>query len=258
METPEPAMPEVAKSTPPPVGQFDKKEHRVPGMKWAVEQSATHEDNEIEVLGEKLLAKQGVFSPEFCVGSEFYTRTLLEKIEPGTRLLEIGPGTGITTVLTAKKGAEVTAVDINPLAVENTLENARRLGVQDKIRVFEGDLYNPIPSGEKFNIIYWNVPFGFADPDAELSTIEKAVFDPGYKALQRFISEAKEHLAEGGKIYIGFSSTLGDPAGIQKFAAENGFEVGLAKSYDYEESRGGPTPLVITYELFELRPETVN
>jgi len=237
---------------------FDKKMHRVPGMQWVVDQSASHEDNTVNVLGQELLAKKGVFSPEFCVGSEFFTNTLLEKIKPGTHMLEIGPGTGITSVLAAQKGAEVKAVDINPLAVENTLENARRLRVEDKVKVFLGDIYDPLAEDEKFQVIYWNVPFGFADPDAELSTIQKAVFDPGYKSLQRFISEAHEHLAPGGKVYIGFSSTLGDASSIQKFADQNGFDVKIAKSFDYTETRGGDKPLVITYELFELSPQTIN
>jgi len=68
---------------------------------------------------------------------------LLEKyIEPGSdTVLDVGCGSGILSVASALLGAEsVVAVDIDPVAVEVTKENAERNGVADKIAAMEGDL----------------------------------------------------------------------------------------------------------------------
>lgn len=45
--------------------------------------------------------------------------------EKNEKVLEVGPGTGIISVSLALKGAEVTAIDINPYASEATLCTAK-------------------------------------------------------------------------------------------------------------------------------------
>jgi 2-polyprenyl-3-methyl-5-hydroxy-6-metoxy-1,4-benzoquinol methylase len=56
-------------------------------------------------------------------------------IQPGTKILELGCGTGLFTAVFAEKGADVTAVDISP----DLLERAeRRLGSYSNIRLVLG------------------------------------------------------------------------------------------------------------------------
>lgn len=50
-------------------------------------------------------------------------------VSPGTRVLDVGCGSGALSVVAARAGAEVTAIDIDPVAVEATATNAAANGV---------------------------------------------------------------------------------------------------------------------------------
>jgi len=67
---------------------------------------------------------------------------LMEKyVEPGDKVLDVGCGTGILSVLAAKLGAShVDAIDLDPEAVRSTKENIKLNGCQDKVDVYLKDL----------------------------------------------------------------------------------------------------------------------
>ena len=71
-------------------------------------------------------------------------------------VLEIGCGTGIVSVHLASRGAQVTAVDLNPKAVEATRFNSMNNGV--KLEVLEGDMFAPV-EGRRFGTIVCNPPY---------------------------------------------------------------------------------------------------
>ena len=55
-------------------------------------------------------------------------------------VLDIGSGSGILSIFAAKRGAkEVLAIDIDPLAVEETLENAKTNKVLERIKALKGE-----------------------------------------------------------------------------------------------------------------------
>lgn len=57
----------------------------------------------------------------------------------GKRVLDVGCGSGILSIYCAKRGAsEVVAVDIDPLAVEETIKNAKVNKVSEKIKALRG------------------------------------------------------------------------------------------------------------------------
>ncbi len=78
----------------------------------------------------------------FGVGSHATTALslrLLREARAGARVLDVGTGTGILAIAAARWGAdEVVAVDTDPVAVENALENVRRNEVSDRVRVLRG------------------------------------------------------------------------------------------------------------------------
>lgn len=107
---------------------------------------------------------EGVFHP----GLFFSTRLILKFLETqnlqGKKFLELGSGSGLIAVYAAKKGAHVTAVDINRKAVRNTLENSNRNHTD--VVVLESDLLDNVPP-TLFDWVVLNPPYYPVDPANE-------------------------------------------------------------------------------------------
>jgi release factor glutamine methyltransferase len=103
-----------------------------------------------------------VFYPHFT----YSTKILLQFIEQfdleNKSFLEMGCGTGVISVLASKKGAKVTASDINPVAIENTNLNAKHNNVH--ITTILSDLFEQIPQHD-FDYILINPPYYPKNPD---------------------------------------------------------------------------------------------
>lgn len=97
-----------------------------------------------------------VFHPGFF----FSTRLLLKYIKQlplqGQRFLEPGCGSGLISIYAAKKGATVTASDINPVAIEFLKKNSRKNQVE--LTIIQSDLFQNIPT-QQFDIIAINPPY---------------------------------------------------------------------------------------------------
>ncbi|MCB5910456.1 methyltransferase [Streptomyces pinistramenti] len=145
--------------------------------------------------------------------------------EKGSRFLEMGCGAGIAAVLAAQRGCErVVATDINPAAVANTRRNAARHGVAGQVTALAGDLFDALDAAEVLDIVFWNTPFIEAPEDRPYGPqIERAVFDPGYALQRRFFCDVGPHLAADGRIYLGTSEAMGNPAKMLRAAADAGF-----------------------------------
>lgn len=73
------------------------------------------------------------------------------------KVLDLGTGTGILSIFSALSGAaEVTAVDLNPYALEVARKNAETNGVENVVSVKFNDLTQDME--EKFDIILANLP----------------------------------------------------------------------------------------------------
>ena len=126
-------------------------------------------------------------------------RDLLE----GRSVLDVGTGTGVLALLAARVGAaRVVATDSNPKAVENVGLNAARLDLEGKIDVRgPAHLFESV-QGERFDTIIFNAPWIQGEPRTLYDT---ANYDPGYRVLDGFLREVREHLTPDGAILLQYS-----------------------------------------------------
>jgi len=79
-------------------------------------------------------------------------RVLDENSIPPGRALELGCGTGTNAVYLARRGFEVTALDVALLAVERATQRARESKVN--LRVLHADVLNPPDLGPAFDFVF--------------------------------------------------------------------------------------------------------
>ena len=81
----------------------------------------------------------------------------LEEIKP-YRILEIGTAIGFSAINFSKylvDGGRIDTIEIESLRVEQALENIKNVGVEDKIRLLEGDALDILPYlNEKYDVIF--------------------------------------------------------------------------------------------------------
>ena len=98
----------------------------------------------------------------FGTGTHPTTQLCLEALErlvkPAQDVLDLGSGSGILSIAAAKLGArKVLALDIDPIAVDTTADNARANGVGDRIIAEQGSLENVLGSARRFDLVIVNI-----------------------------------------------------------------------------------------------------
>jgi release factor glutamine methyltransferase len=150
------------------------------------------------VQGLDLLVLPGVFHPEFFFASAFFARYLAGRsFSPEAQVLDVGTGSGILAVLMALRGAVVTAVDINPLALRCVRANARLHGVGERVRVLESDLFAAL-AAECYDLIAFHPPFY----DRPVRDMADRAWSGGGETVRRFLRDAPAHLHPGGELLI--------------------------------------------------------
>lgn len=195
------------------------------------------------VAGKEFVVLPGFFSPRYFRDTEFFAEHI--PFQCGMSFLEIGPGTGVIAILAALHcKTRVHAIDINPIAVANTKLNAKRHDVEYLVTVFRGDVYSPLPRAARYDTIFWNTPFAYL-PEGSPTDLERAVIDLGYEATRRYIEEGSAHLTQNGRLFIGFSTTLGNLTILQQIVGESGFR--LRKLAEIDSVEAHP----VKFQLFE-------
>lgn len=149
----------------------------------------------------------------FGTGSHYTTQLCIESLEkyitPGSKMLDLGCGSGILSIISLLLGAsEATAVDIDPNAVDTAYDNAERNGVDtSRYHVYTGNILTDTELQEKINDKY----------DVVAANIVADV-------IIGLAHKAREYMKDGGTFIT--SGIIEDRVEDVKAALiENGFEI---------------------------------
>jgi len=134
-------------------------------------------DAEIPILIEPAMA--------FGTGEHETTRGVLalmqSLVEPGMLVADLGSGSGVLAIAAAKLGAgRVVAIEMDPDAIGNAIENVERNGVAAQVTVLQGDAAALLPLVAPVSLVLANI---ISSVVIELSPIIAGALPSGGKAV---------------------------------------------------------------------------
>jgi release factor glutamine methyltransferase len=124
----------------------------------------TSKEREFSFKHISVKVEPGVFHPGLFISTKILLNFTDKLILENKSFLELGAGSGIISILAAKKGAIVYASDISSIAVKNVGLNAELNNV--KINVIKSDMFENIPK-QHFDFVIINPPYYQKDPETE-------------------------------------------------------------------------------------------
>jgi ribosomal protein L3 glutamine methyltransferase len=126
------------------------------------------------------------------------------------RVLDLCTGSGCIAVACAHAfpDARVDATELSEAAAAVARRNVREHGVQDRVEVLTGDLYDPV-GGARYDLILSNPPYVSAAEMAELPAeyrrepaLGLAAGTDGLDVVRRILAGARRHLNPGGILVV--------------------------------------------------------
>jgi release factor glutamine methyltransferase len=158
---------------------------------------------------------------------------LARDILPEPLLLDLGTGSGCVAVAVARHcpAARVVATDVSVEALEVAARNAERHKVAGRVTFLHGDLFAPLPPGERFDLVLSNPPY---IPTGDLAGLEPSVRDheprlaldggpDGLAVIERIVREAGPWLKPGGHLLFEIGADQ-EEAARQRLGQAPGFE----------------------------------
>jgi biotin-(acetyl-CoA carboxylase) ligase/methylase of polypeptide subunit release factors len=136
------------------------------------------------------------------------TKLLLKGLEginmqPGN-LVEIGCGSGAISIAKALEGWNVTAFDVNPLAVVATKGNSEVAGVNDRVTAEEGGVgeeHWKLPANA--DLVVWNLPYLSPDLENILGPMEEAALtDERLRGWSEQLLDLANEESQNGTIFV--------------------------------------------------------
>ena len=167
----------------------------------------------------KLEIPPQVFHPGFFFSTGLLLNYVKQLPLKNKNFLEPGCGSGLISIYAAKKGAIVTATDINPVAIETLTKNSIQNNVE--LTIIQSDLFQNIPE-QQFDIIAINPPYYKKQPKSAQDHAwycgERGEYFSGlFKNLNNYIHEDSQVLMV---MFEGCDMKM-----IEDLAAQNGFRL---------------------------------
>ena len=158
----------------------------------------------VTILEDRLLFTEDMREPDHSVyfgeDSEFLANML--EIVPGARCLDLCAGTCVQALVSLSRGAAcVDAVEINPRAVRLGRLNGRLNAVADRLVIYEGDMFGPLPQGRTYDRIVCNPPLLPIPPDTPYPLCGDGGPD-GLHFTRTILSNLDSRLADEGKCLL--------------------------------------------------------
>ena len=155
------------------------------------------------------------------------------------RTLDLGTGCGILALLAAETAEEVVATDLNPHAADCAMQNARLHGLDHKMNVVVGDLFDPIRTETRFDLIIFNPPYLPVSNTLHQNDYLSLAWNGGMNGSSvttRFLAHSSRYLEKNGNILLVQSSLSGIEPTISKMHRK-GFQVDTVarRSTQFEE-----------------------
>ncbi len=178
----------------------------------------TYQHIKIEVL-------PGVFHPGFFFSSKYLLEYSLSILETNkSKVLELGAGSGLTSVYLASLGHELHASDINQSAVENVELNAQ--SNHQQITTYHSDLFDEIPL-QVFDLMLINPPYYPQNPGNDE---ERAWYcGESFEYFEKLFQQLSNYLHLKSKVLMILSEDCKIDS-IQKHAEKYGFTLILKES----------------------------
>ncbi|QCP49305.1 50S ribosomal protein L3 N(5)-glutamine methyltransferase [Trinickia violacea] len=125
-------------------------------------------------------------------------------------VLELCTGSGCLAILAAHAfpNADIDAVDLSPQALEVARINVGHYGLDDRVALFEGDLFAPLPE-RRYDVIVTNPPYVNAEsmralPPEYQHEPEMALAggEDGMDVVRRILKEARNWLTDDGVLVV--------------------------------------------------------
>jgi len=127
---------------------------------------------------------------------------------PAVTIVDVGTGSGAVAVslALALPEAKIYATDMSEAALEVALRNCRRNGVENRIRLLQGDLLEPLPV--MADILVTNMPYV---KSSEVKSIGLADYEPlmaldggsdGLEVIRRLCYQVGDRLRSGGSLLL--------------------------------------------------------
>ena len=151
------------------------------------------------------------------VPRSFIAEVILDEFVPWvdpdevTDILELCTGSGCLAIMAADvfASAQVDAIDISADALAVARQNVAQYKLTDRVRLIESDLYQAIPSGKKYDIIFSNPPYVNSKSMAALPDeyraephIALAGGEDGMDLVRTIVAQAKKYLKPNGILVV--------------------------------------------------------
>lgn len=148
--------------------------------------------------------------------------------ESGARVLDLCTGSGVIglTIAAERPAVHVDLTDLSPDALAIARRNAEALSVIERVRVFEGDLFDALPEGSRYALVTANPPY-IAEGELPALAADVREHEPkqalvagadGFAVHRRLVSEAARFLEPGGTLLI--EAGAGQAEALERMLAE--------------------------------------